>query len=412
MTRPPRSRPLRILYPASLLPGGAERQMLLLAGRLPRDQFAVSFVLLGGDTPLADEARTSGARTHVLDAPRRAGLAMPLFAARVGARVGRYVQLCRRERYDIVDAWLYLGYGLAGVTKPVTRVPVMISGRRSLSAFKARFGPVERAVDALARHASDAFVANSFAVAEDVSRREGIPRQRIRVIHNGVEMPALVGATERAAVRTTWGVPAESPVIGVVGTFKPGKGQDRIVRAMPGVLAAVPDARLVLIGDGPLRAEVTMLARTLGLEARVVDVGQVPDARPLYAAMDVVASASEAEGLPNVVLEAAAAARGIVATDAGGTREIVSDGESGYLVPVHDDAALGRALVRILERPLERARLGAAAQAHAAATFGMDRFVRETAELYESMASRAGSRGWRRSVATAVGRGDRGGQGG
>ncbi len=411
MTPPSGSHPLRILYPASLLPGGAERQMLLLAGRLPRDRFTVSFVLLGGDTPLADEARAGGAHVHVLAAPRRAGLAMPVFAVRVGARVGRYVQLCRRERFDIVDAWLYLGYGLAAVTNPLTRIPVMISGRRSLSAFKSTFGPVERAVDALARRASDAFVANSFAVAEDVARREGIPRERIRVIHNGVEIPAPIGERERAAVRGTWGVPAASPVIGVVGTFKPGKGQDRIVRAMPGVIAAVPEARLVLLGDGPLRAEVTRLVRTLGLEDRVVDIGQVPDARPFYAAMDVVASASDAEGLPNVVLEAAAAGRGIVATDAGGTREIVSDGETGYLVPVDDDAALGGALVRILEQPLERVRLGAAARAHAAAAFGVDRFVRETVELYEALAARSRPREDRRPATPARGRPGGGGPG-
>jgi len=147
-------RPLRILYPASLLPGGAERQMLLLTARLPRDRFAATFVLLGGETPLAAEARASGARVHALGAPRRAGLPLPLFAARVGLRVGGYVRLCRRERFDIVDAWLYLGYGLAAVTDPLTRIPVMISGRRSLSGFKAGFGRVERAVDALNRDPS------------------------------------------------------------------------------------------------------------------------------------------------------------------------------------------------------------------------------------------------------------------
>ena len=386
-------RPLRVLFPASLWPGGAERQMLLLTANLPRERFEVTFVLLGGETPLAEDARTAGARVHALGAPRRAGVSMPVFGARVGARTVDYIRFCRRERFDIVDAWLFLGYGLAAITDPLTRIPVMISGRRSLSGFKAGFGPVERAIDALARRTTDAFVANSHAVADDVAAREGIARHRIRVIHNGVELPALLDEGRRHEIRAAWRIPPEAPVIGVVGTFKEGKGQARVVGMLPGILDAVPDARLVLLGDGPLRTGIEHQVSSLGLETRVVITGQVADARPLYGAFDVVASASDAEGLPNAVLEAAAAGVAVAATDAGGTREVVLDGDTGLLVPVGDEQALGRALVRLLERPDERARLGAAARAHAAREFGVDRFVAETSALYEALAA-GRARGW------------------
>ena len=123
------SRRLRVMYPTSLTPGGAERQMLLLAEFLPRDRFEVSFVLMGGMTELALEARRLGASVHALGAPHRAGMSRPLFAAHVARRVATYVALCRRERYDIVDAWLYLGYGLAAVTRPVSRVPTFDRGQ-------------------------------------------------------------------------------------------------------------------------------------------------------------------------------------------------------------------------------------------------------------------------------------------
>ena len=144
-------RRLRVMYPTSLTPGGAERQMLLLTEFLPQDRFEVSFVLMGGMTELAIEARRLGASVHALDAPHRAGMPRPLFTTHVARSVAAYVALCRRERYDIVDAWLYLGYGLAAVTRPVSRVPTLIAGRRSLSAYKAAFGPIGRTVDAIAR---------------------------------------------------------------------------------------------------------------------------------------------------------------------------------------------------------------------------------------------------------------------
>jgi glycosyltransferase involved in cell wall biosynthesis len=118
--------------------------------------------------------------------------------------------------------------------------------------------------------------------------------------------------------------------------------------------------------------------------------GDVLDARPLHGAFDLFASASVAEGLPNSILEAAAAGVAIVATAAGGTVEIVADGSTGILVPVEDGAALEAALIRLAEDPALRSRLGAAARDHVSAAFGVDRFVRETADLYEEMALRKG----------------------
>jgi glycosyltransferase involved in cell wall biosynthesis len=378
------NRRLSVMFPASLSPGGAERQMLLLAEHLPRARFEVSFVLLGGMTGLALEAQRLGATVHVLGAPHRAGSPMPIFAVKVARRVASYVALCRRERFDIVDAWLYLGYGLAAATRPVSRIPVLIAGRRSLSEFKARFGVVERTVDQIARRSADVIVANSWAVADDVVRREGVNRSRIRVIRNGVVLPQPRDEARRRAARAALDITDDEPVVGCVGTFKRGKGQARVVEAMSAARQQVPGAWLVFVGDGPERSTVEQCAQAAGLE-RARFIGTVPDARVLYDGFDAVVSASDAEGLPNVVLEAAAAGRPIVATAAGGTPEIVIDGETGLLVPVGDTEGLGRALTRVLNDEDLARRLGSAAREHAATTFGLERFVTETAALYEEM---------------------------
>ena len=382
-------RRLRVMYPASLTPGGAERQMLLLTEHLPPERFEVSFVLLGGVTEMAREAQRLGATVHTLGAPRRAGLSKPVFAARAARRVGAYIGLCRRERYDVVDAWLYHGYGLAAVTRPVSRVPVLIAGRRSLSAYKAGFGFVDRTIDAIARRSADIIVANSRAVAEDVGRREGVDPGRIRIIRNGVVLPPPSDETGRLAARLALGIGPDGPVVGCIGTFKPGKGQTRVVTAMAALARRRPDAWLIFVGDGAERAAVERQARDAGLD-RARFTGPVPDARTLYDGFDLVVSASDAEGLPNVLLEAAAAGRPIVATAAGGTPEIVIDGETGLLVPVGDLDGLGRALGRLLDDGDLAARLGGAAREHVARTFGLERFVTETAALYEEMVRRHG----------------------
>jgi glycosyltransferase involved in cell wall biosynthesis len=397
MPHEPGARPdgvLRILYPESLTVGGAERQLLLLAEHLPKDRFEVNFILLGRWTDNADLAVAAGANVRALGASNRLTTPMPIFIAKVAGRTLEFARICRRERYDIVDAWLYMSYGLAAVTRPITRVPILITGRRSLSKFKESFDPIQKVIDRIARRSSDAVVANSDAVADDVALREGIDRASIRVIRNGVRIPEPLGAAERTAMRRAWGAGPDDVVIGCVGSMKRGKGQDRVVELIPSVAAAVPTARLVLIGGGPLQPAIEARVAALGLTDRVVVTGDVADARPFYDGFDILVSASDAEGLPNSVLEAAAAGIGIVATDAGGTREIVADGVHGLLLPVPDDAGLGAGIVRLAQDPALRQRLGGAARDRAAAAFSIERFVRETAALYEEMvARRARSRG-------------------
>jgi glycosyltransferase involved in cell wall biosynthesis len=136
-------------------------------------------------------------------------------------------------------------------------------------------------------------------------------------------------------------------------------------------------------------------AADLGLTETVVFDGEVPDARPLYDAIDIVVQASSEEGLPNALLEGAAAGRAIVATAVGGTPEIVIDGVTGLCVAPDDATALRDALRTLIDDATLRERLGEAAQRHVLTTFGMERMVSEFAGLYESLvlASRRGRSG-------------------
>jgi glycosyltransferase involved in cell wall biosynthesis len=242
-------------------------------------------------------------------------------------------------------------------------------------------------VDVVARRSADLIVANSEAVKADVAEREGVDPARIRVIRNGVELPPLALSQDRVVLRETWSIPPDALVIGSVGTFKLGKGQAAVVRTVADIRARLPGAWLVLVGDGPERIAVEALAKSFGL-TNVRFVGAVADARSLYHGFDVLASASEAEGMPNVILEACAASVPVAATDAGGTREVVLDGRTGRLVPIGDTRALGQALLDVLGDPILTRRLGAAARDHVAQRFGIDRFVSETAAMYEEMANR------------------------
>ena len=379
------ARPVRVLYIVSDLSlGGSEGQLLALSRRLPRDRFEPAFVVIREPSVLAAQAEADGISVHSLgiQSPAQAGPAR--FVLQVAVGTFRYLRAVRRGRYEIVDAWLYHGYWLAAITHRLLGIPVFVSGRRSLSDFKDGWGWPARRLDALARRRSHAIVANSESVRRDVIRREGADPEAVVVIRNGVDVLAAPKSGERAEARRLLEQGADDFVFGCVSNLKPKKGVDHLLRAF----AALPDgrrSRLVLVGDGPLREELAELAAQLGIADRVRFHGIALDVWTLLAGMDVFVHPSETEGLPNAVLEAAAAGLAIVATDAGGTSEVVLDGRTGLLVPIGDVEATAAAMGALRDDADRRATLGSAARSHVQVAFGMERFLAETTALYERL---------------------------
>lgn len=379
-------RPLRIAYlPASLQPGGAERQMLALAAGLPRDRFAVEFLILSGPGIYDDQARQAGARLRFLGSMPTAPEALPAKMARRIGKVARYADVARRTRYDVIDAWLYPSDVLAAVMRPLTRTPIIVTGRRNVDPQVA-FGPFERPVAALAGRLTDIVVANSAAAARRAIDVDRVDPAKIRIIRNGVAPPPEPGLGERERLRRAWGASEDEIVIGCVANYSPVKRHEALIAAFAALVAEGRRGRLVLVGEGPMRAAMEDQVRALGLAAVVRLAGSAPDARSLYGGFDVAVQASIREGLPNALLEAAAAGLPIVATDAGGSGEIVIDGETGLLVPIDDAGAMVAALRSVVDDADLRQRLGAAAREHTSRGFGMDRFVAEFADLYEGLA--------------------------
>lgn len=387
MTAP---RPLRVAYlNGSLDIGGAEQQMLALAEKLPRDRFTIEFVVLTHRGTLAPAAEAAGARVRLLGWARRKSR---FHVIRWLVDLVRLGPAMRAGHYDIVDAWLFHGYAIAALTRPIARFPVLISGRVRLSDYKSEFNPLERFLDALARRWTDAIVANSEVVRADVAYREHVDLERIRVIRSGIESSPPMSASERDAIRAGYGVGPADLVVGCVANYKPGKGLETLVRVAAALHTRVPALRMVLIGEGRLRPVLEQMIKDMGLEGVVRLNGREPARRVPFGAFDIVAHASVSEGLPIALLEAAIAGRAIVATAAGGTPEIVVAGETGLLVPVGDEDGFARELHKLAVDPALRERLGAAARERAATAFGVDRFVAETAALYEELAERKGVR--------------------
>jgi len=267
----------------------------------------------------------------------------------------------------------------------VARVPVLVGGRRSLNELYRSRPWYRRAAASFALRRMSAVVSNTRIGAAELTAEDGVSARRVVIIANAVEAVGPSTA-QRERYRADWRVGDAQLVVGCVANYKHEKGLDVLLEAAAVVHQRHPDVRFVVVGEGPMRLELERAIERRQLDGVVILHGPEADARSVYQAFDVMVQASRTEGLPNVVLEAAAAGLPIVATCVGGTTEVLTHERDALLVPPADAAALATALERAIGDPALRARLAEAARERSR-DFAPEQLVESTAALYRRLAA-------------------------
>jgi glycosyltransferase involved in cell wall biosynthesis len=298
---------------------------------------------LGGGQTLATRLRASGVATHSMD--RRPGLRPWLIA--------RFTRLFRRER---VTAVLTHHLGQLLYAGPAAR----LAGARLVHVeheYYSLLPPREQTLLRATARLAERVVAVSEEIAAFLVERVGLPRTKVTVIPNGVDVDRF----SPAASSTTGdpGLPSGSPLIGTVGRLDPVKDHVTMLRAFLAVRDAVPSARLVIVGDGVSRPEIEACIRQHGLEECVSLLGERADIPALLARLDVFVLSSVHEGLPLALLEAMACARPVVTTDVGAAGAVVRRANAGIVVPPGDVGALAAGMLSMLRDAPQARRLGA-----------------------------------------------------
>ncbi|HET9371240.1 MAG TPA: glycosyltransferase family 4 protein [Vicinamibacterales bacterium] len=234
----------------------------------------------------------------------------------------------------------------------------------------------------------DVFIAASRAIAS-ILEADGIPADRIAVVHDGVNV-GLVDKQPVVDAHGTFWLPHGAPIVGNVAALAPHKGQRHLVAAAARVVREEPDTRFLILGEGELRDALTRQIKDLGLERHVLLGGFRGDVLGLMKSFDLFAMSSVTEGLGSSVLEAMACGRAVVGTRAGGIPESVVDGETGLLVPPQDDAAMAAAIVTLLREPSQRAAFGAAGRDRVIKEFSTEAMTLNTLRTYERFKVRDG----------------------
>ncbi len=253
----------------------------------------------------------------------------------------------------------------------------------------AGFLRVERRLASL----SDALIAVSPEVRDDLVRLGVAPADRITVVRLGLDLDrrVSVGPTARDEVRAELGITPDAFVVGWFGRMTEIKRADELLRSFALLHKSRHEAKLLLVGDGPLAPGLRSLASELGIVAHTRFTGYRDDVARLYAACDVVALSSANEGTPVTLIEALAAARPVVSTDVGGVADVVADGRSGFLVAPGDIAGFADRLVTLSADSRLRQAFGRYGSADVRARYSIPRLVSEIDSLYRKLLADVGS---------------------
>jgi teichuronic acid biosynthesis glycosyltransferase TuaC len=281
----------------------------------------------------------------------------PLYAASIAPRVALYRQ--RHRMPDVVlGTWAYPDGFAAVIAARMLAVPCVIKLHGSdINLIAKEPGP--RRMTSWALSSAERVVAVSRALADEVVAM-GVARERVAIVMNGVD-GELFRPRDQQAARAELALP-DGPLAVYVGNLKPEKGVLDLGKAWPAVLREVPGATLVVLGDGPLHAELKTMTDPLAERVRLIARQPLEKVPSYLAAADILVLASHSEGTPNVVLEAHASGRRVVATSVGGVPDLITSDTLGVLVPPRDPDALARAIARALREPYDAAevsRLGA-----------------------------------------------------
>jgi glycosyltransferase involved in cell wall biosynthesis len=344
--------------------------------RIDRARFDTAVVCVGDEGKLYGDLIVSGTRAIALHRTKRQAIA----ALR---------DLMREMRNFVPDIVITRGYNaemLGRVAARLTGVPHSVVWVHNHGDIEPR-GVVRRVADRLLAGGTSAYFGLAKAQIDYLVGDLKYSPEKIRIIHNGVDADGFEWSDDRGAV-SDLGIRDSDKVVGILAALRPEKDHGTFLRAARSVADRLPNAKFLIIGDGPARTEIETLTRELGLDDRVVLTGSRTDVAGLLRAIDVfVLSSNTVECFPMALLEAMAAGRPAVCTGVGAVSEIIAEPATGYIVPPQDPDALADRLVHILSDSQLARRMGRAARARVEERFSLCASVAAAEHALEDLAS-------------------------
>jgi glycosyltransferase involved in cell wall biosynthesis len=349
--------------------GGAEQQLYHLLSGLDRSRFRPIVISLG-------------AQPNEYWVQPIKSLDIPLWhMTRALGRAGRAIQIASRlrsEKTQIVHGWDLHTNPYAAVAGRLASIPLRLGSMR----LNYEDMSVGKFVRWIGYRGLDMLIANS-AIAADQVRALQLTRVPVRVVPNGVHIPPQVSQAKRSRLKSELGFSDAHLLIGSIGRMDSNKNHAMLLQAFAALTEKWPALRLVIIGDGSLKSQLAAMAEQLGVAQKICLPGSIPRAARYLRAMEVCCLTSYTEGMPNMIMEAAAAGVPVVSTTCGGSVELIECGVTGFLVSSNDAANMAKRIDLLLANAEQRRSMGQAGREKMCRAFSVKVMVTRMTQVYE-----------------------------
>jgi glycosyltransferase involved in cell wall biosynthesis len=354
---------------------GLERQVYQLFVRL-HDRYDMALWCLYEGGYFADEIQRLGVEVYIL----------PKYNWYNPLRLLWLAREMRRWKVQIIHSHGYNANLFSRVASTIAGIPIHITHLHSAHWLPSERGKRNILIDKLLSLRTSRIITCSDAV-RDYTIDEGISPHRVTTIYNSVDLEAFKTDVDIVAKRRTFGFDMSDFVVGTVARLAPIKGHEYLLQAARQVIAQNPEAKFLIVGDGPCRPELEKLARELRIDAHVVFTGIRTDIPEILACVDLfVLPSSVREGLSLAIAEAMAAGRPTIGTRIGGIPEIIRDGETGFIVPPKDPDAITEKILYFLHHPEIAQNFGEAGRRWCEREYDSELMAERFNQLYQSMA--------------------------
>jgi len=358
------SSPKRIFYLITDLDiGGAEKMLFELVKRIDRSKFTLEIGCLKGEGILGKRLEALGIKVRYFHIDRNI------------YKLANIVFFLRQGHFDILHSYLFHANIIGRICGRIAGIPIVISSIRVCEKKKLYHLWMDRITNWMV----NLEICVSKEVKNFTIEKASIPEHKLEIVENGIPDSSLDAVTSYRNKK------ANSLIIGTIARLSKQKGIKYLLHAAKRVIKQFPGVTFIIAGKGPLASQLKELSIKLGISDKVKLLGFRNDIPELLSVIDIFVLPSLWEGMPNVVLEAMAAGKPVIATDTGGSKDLIDSNINGVLVEPGNSEALAEAILKLLGNPAQRQRLGESARKTVKERFPIDKMVSKTEQIYTQL---------------------------
>jgi len=368
---------IKILYLIdSLNIGGAQKHLISLISHLDKKKYDIHLCAFKSG-PLTKEVKKLNIPFKILDQVRKP----KIFGLN---NFFSLLKFMKHKKFDIIDTLLFASTTWGIFTAKLSNISYRIAERRNLNHIlknKKRRLLFLRFVNLF----TDKIIVVSEAVKNCVIKQEKLDPMKTKCIYNGVNLKEFDIKINQSKEKAKLGIKNNDKIIGVVARLVKEKDYFTLIKAFKQVNDKIKNSKLIIVGDGPLKENLEKYVKKQNLENNIKFLGKRTDIPKLIKIFEIFILSSLTEGFPNVVLEAMAASKQVVATNVGGIPEVVINGKTGILVPPTNPEALANTIIKLIKNPKLREKMGKAGRKRVEKYFTIKKMVKEYEKVYDRL---------------------------